>query len=416
MNIVIGAGPTGLSCAYAMDALVLEKDSVIGGLCRSIHHMGGTWDIGGHSWHSPHPDVLAFVEDLMDEALEWQQRKATCYVKHTKQLIPYPFQQHYEQITDRSIVEDCRVKGGSDDRNFDAYLHKFGPGIYRHFLGPYNRKLWARDLRTMACDWTMERVADTARQSQKDGQRKALESDSRVGYPQMGGFDQITWRLASRLRYPVRLSTGVRWIDPRNRTLGTLTGEVLNWDTLVSTMPLTQLVQMVQTAPLSIVVAANGLEALSLNVDMILVDHPLETDIQRIYVADPDVPAHKIALNHNSSTSLRGRQRHAIIAESSYGPEKPAQSDSVARNVDFLHNLGLIDRKDVIWSQSVRVEHGYPVYTLDRAERVRIIREWLETKGIYTAGRFGDWEYRNSDWCIRRGLELGKQIASGRAA
>ena len=38
----------------------------------------------------------------------------------------------------------------------------FGAGIARHFLLPYNRKLWKTDLREMSADWAGERVAGAA--------------------------------------------------------------------------------------------------------------------------------------------------------------------------------------------------------------------------------------------------------------
>ena len=46
----------------------------------------------------------------------------------------------------------------SDFDNFEEFILKsFGPGISEHFMLPYNRKLWGRDLKRMAADWTSER-------------------------------------------------------------------------------------------------------------------------------------------------------------------------------------------------------------------------------------------------------------------
>ncbi len=48
--VVIGAGPTGLSAAYHLgtDALLLERESTVGGWCRSIVDKGFTFDFAGH--------------------------------------------------------------------------------------------------------------------------------------------------------------------------------------------------------------------------------------------------------------------------------------------------------------------------------------------------------------------------------
>jgi UDP-galactopyranose mutase len=48
--VIIGAGPTGLSAAYHLgrDALLLERQSRVGGWCRSLVDNGFTFDFAGH--------------------------------------------------------------------------------------------------------------------------------------------------------------------------------------------------------------------------------------------------------------------------------------------------------------------------------------------------------------------------------
>ena len=64
------------------------------------------------------------------------------------------------------------------------------------------------------------------------------------------------------------------------------------------------------------------LEYMSLKCILVAIDHPVDTDIQRIYSADNDIPAHKTAINHNSSDWLRNRKQHGIKGEVSYSPFK----------------------------------------------------------------------------------------------
>jgi len=80
-GLVVGGGPSGLAVAYSLqgDTLVLEKEDSVGGLCRSIHHGGGVFDIGGHSFHTPHPEVYELVQDLMEGGLYYQPRDARVY-------------------------------------------------------------------------------------------------------------------------------------------------------------------------------------------------------------------------------------------------------------------------------------------------------------------------------------------------
>ena len=98
-GLVVGGGPSGLALAYGLqgDTLVLEKEASVGGLCRSIHQGGGVFDIGGHSFHTPHPEVFELMNNrLMDGGLYIQERNAHIYTHGT--LIPYPFQKFFDRI------------------------------------------------------------------------------------------------------------------------------------------------------------------------------------------------------------------------------------------------------------------------------------------------------------------------------
>src|SRR5690554_595251 len=191
--LVVGGGPSGLAAAYALqgDTLVLEKESSVGGLCRSIHVGEGVFDIGGHSFHTPYPEVYELVQELMDDRLFLQQRSAWVYTHDA--LIPYPFQRFYDRIPDPRVVQECeeglRAAGGSEDAgDFETYiLRKFGKGIAEHFMLPYNRKLWARDIKNISTEWTKERVAGPKGAQEtfdtQGGERKPLQPDTQVGYP-----------------------------------------------------------------------------------------------------------------------------------------------------------------------------------------------------------------------------------------
>jgi len=146
---------------------------------------------------------------------------------------------------------------------------------------------------------------------------------------------------------------------------------------------------------------------------LLLVGRPLPNAPQRIYVADPDIPPHKIAFNHTSSDSLRARPVHAIMAEISYSGEKPLpEADTLEHGTtQFLIRAGVLDSvEDVLWTGHLDVTYAYPVYTHDRCAIVRQIRDFLEPLGIYTLGRFGEWDYANSDQCIKRGMELAAEL------
>ena len=419
--LVVGGGPSGLAVAYALqgDTVVLEKESKVGGLCRSIRRGEGVFDIGGHSFHTPHPEVHELVRELLGERLFEQQRDARVYSHGT--LIPYPFQKFFDRLPDREVVRQCEAglrasSDGSPPQNFEEYIvGKFGRGIAEHFMLPYNRKLWARDVSEISCEWTSERVAGPKGKAESfdkaGGKRRPLQADTRVGYPTTGGFEEIYRAFVPRVPR-IEVNREVIRIDPVGKIAVTADGQTFGWDFLISTLPLPILTRIVAGTPAEIRDMAEGLDFLSLRVELLLIGRRLETTIQRIYTADPEIPAHKIALNHNSSDELRSRPQHAIMAEVSLGPGKSVDLDGITPNtVDFLCGLGILDSPaDVSWTGHVDVRFGYPVYTHARPGQVAGIRAWMGDRDIYTLGRFGEWEYINSDRCVMKGLELGKQL------
>jgi UDP-galactopyranose mutase len=90
--VIVGAGPTGLSAAYHLKdhALLIEKNSSVGGWCRSLKEEGFTFDFAGHIMFSNDPYVHEMYQLLLGDNCHWQDREAWVYSHgvHTR----YPFQ------------------------------------------------------------------------------------------------------------------------------------------------------------------------------------------------------------------------------------------------------------------------------------------------------------------------------------
>jgi UDP-galactopyranose mutase len=425
-HLLIGAGPSCL--AYAVhskaDCLILEKEARPGGLCRSVTVDGGVFDLGGHSFHTPHDEVFEMVQSALSGGLSLQKRHATVFT-HGK-LIPYPFQKSFDQIPDPAVVAECQQgldarsgNGSVEPSNFEEFIiQKFGQGIADHFMLPYNRKLWACDIKMLSCEWTGQRVAEPKGSASEvkfkttggGGDRKPLQSDSTVGYPTQGGFEEIFISMAKQAGR-IEYCADVAYVDPLAKMVHCHNGSSYTYDRLISSMPLPDFLARVQGVPSHLIDLAAELECMSLRVEFLLVGRHLETEVQRIYCANPDIPPHKIALNHNSSDSLRAVDRHAIMAEVSISPQKPVKTDEIApKTIDLLVNLGILDSpEDVIWTGHEDIHYGYPVYTHRRPAIIAEVKAWLAQHDIHTIGRFGEWEYINSDKCVLKGIQLAKE-------
>lgn len=415
--LVIGAGPAGLaaSACYRGQSLTLEQDDTVGGLCRSIEFGDCLFDIGGHSFHTPFPEVLDWVNRVVPGGLIQQKRDARVWFDDI--LIPYPFQNNLEHIPDPDIRSEClqglAVAGSSSMMagNYAEWIcSRFGPGISRHFLLPYNRKLWARDLTQIDCSWVSERVAGSCTMSDPGKRsRTALVGDSVVAYPAAGGFGAICQGLA-REAGPIRHNQRVIRIVPAARLAMTEQGHCFSWQRLVSTAPLPHLLDCIDEVPGNLRTAVSKLQTVHLKIVLLACERGSLAPPQRIYVADADCPAHKIAFNHRSSPWLAARTGEAVIGEVSVSASKPAPDDAglVAKISAWLGERGLIGA--VREGRVIDVPFGYPVPTHDRDAIVQAARDWLVSKGIFTIGRFGGWSYANSDACIREAMDVDGRL------
>lgn len=423
-NLILGAGPAGIAAAIRLGngTKILERNSFVGGQSASYQIGEAIFDIGGHSFHTPHP----YVRDLVYNAVEMfdQVRKATCYAQGS--LIPYPFQKNFRLIDNAPVVEECAaglelVDNEKESENFEAFIfNRFGPGIAKHFMLPYNEKLWARDLKLLETNWTGERVAAPEGIKEKfdreGGKRKPLQANTVVGYPAQGGFGEIYKALAQKVE-DIELGVSVIGIDFQQKIARTSGGDLFQYQNLISTIPVTELLKLMGApVPERILERANRLDQMSLKCVMVAINHPVDTDIQRIYAADAEIPAHKTAINHNSSDWLRQRAHHGIMGEVSYSQYKQlARPDLENWFIEGLIAMGIIKSKaEVLGSKVIDVKYAYPVPKHDRAENMQNIKAFLEENDIHTLGRFGEWEYINSDEVLARGMVKGEQLAGAK--
>ena len=209
-TLVIGAGLAGLSAAWHLGraATVLEASPTVGGLCRTYTRDGYTFDISGHLLHFRQPAIRRFVGSLVPGALARHRRRAL--VRFGRRWVHYPFQAHLFELPARARDECLRgffkaagekAAGAAAPADFEGWLrHHFGDGIVRHFLGPYNRKMWRVPLRRIDPAWAAWAVpVPTPAQIQEAARPGA---DLRLGYntvfeyPRAGGIGVLAAALA----------------------------------------------------------------------------------------------------------------------------------------------------------------------------------------------------------------------------
>jgi protoporphyrinogen oxidase len=251
---ILGAGISGLAVARALegrgiDVELFEAAGTPGGLCRSDLVDGYVVDhAGGHIVFSKHEAAMRYYHELFtDQPLVKRERHTRILFKG--RYIPYPFENGIGTLAFedrlaclRGVLEASRARssGAAKPGNFRDWIRwQMGRGIAELFMDPYNRKIWElEDLAEMGIHWVDGRVPEAPL---SDVIRSAL-GETTVGYahqavfwyPQRGGFQAITDRIAAKVRGPLHLHTRVtdvarRW--DRYRVNGQA------YDAVISTIP-----------------------------------------------------------------------------------------------------------------------------------------------------------------------------------
>ena len=437
--VILGAGPTGLGAAWRLHERghrnwsLYEAASHAGGLASSvIDPHGFTWDLGGHVLFSHY----RYFDEVMDRALgnAWVEHVREAWVWMRDRWIPYPFQNNIWRLPEAELnacVDGLKALQNTGNHappgTFREWLlRSFGQGICDAFLFPYNRKVWAYDPSALNVQWMGERVATV-------NLPRILENIALKR-------DDVSWGPNSTFRFPLHGGTGAIWqsvqqllpaahlhfdhaiarIDTRKRRIETTTGESIEYDALISTMPLDRLLMTVDGLDHLKAHAPRFVHSSSHIVGVGLsgaVPDALETKCW-IYFPEPQVPFYRATVFSNYSPNNAPAGHWSLMAEVSESPQKPVELNAIVEEVvSAFERCGVIDRANVVSRWHRRLEHGYPTPWLGRDEVLGEVEQALHAAGIYSRGRFGAWKYEvsNQDHSLMQGVEAVERILDGAA-
>ena len=138
--------------------------------------------------------------------------------------MPYPFQNNVRHLPDEALqecVNGLRSLQGNPSQAVNFYewlLAVFGNGIVKHFMEPYNRKVWGVPLETMSKEWIAERVSlvDLARIERNIVEQRDELSwgpNSTFMFPRQGGTGAIYEEIAESFRDRIHLDHEMQEID-----------------------------------------------------------------------------------------------------------------------------------------------------------------------------------------------------------
>jgi len=424
--LIIGGGLAGLSAAWNLgdDAVLLESASEVGGLCRSYRRGEYVFDVSGHLLHFRRPVIRRFVGSLIPRLLARHRRRAVVHFRG--RLIDYPFQAHLYQLPE-GVRQECLDgfleaqdrKAWGDDlplRDFGAWVrHNFGPGIARHFLEPYNRKLWQVPLRDLTAEWAQWAVpvptVDEVRAAAREPEKLSFGYNPVFFYPRRGGIAALARAMAENVVH-LHLDEKAVEVNLGRRRVTTARGRTFPFEHLVSTAPLPELLRMIKGLSPSVAEAGEKLRCVSVCIFNIGLSRPGPVGPHWIYFPGKSFPFYRVGFTHNFSPSSVPPGCQSLYVEVARSPDSRGGCRPLWETVrDGLVRAGIMEKgekPEVL--DIIHVPYAYVLYDRHRARVIRAIRAVLREKGVYSIGRYGAWEYSAMEDAIFQGRETARRL------
>ncbi len=442
--VVIGAGPTGLAAGYRLRELgyenftILEARDKVGGLASSEKTRNGfTYDIGGHVLFSHYEYFDRLFDKLMGN--DYQELKREAWVWMFDRWLPYPFQNNIKYLPKPVIVEcimgliEAQKKpfDPSSFENFEQFIYGvFGRGIAKHFMMPYNFKVWAHPPSMMNKEWIAQRVSivDIERVLGNviiDREDVSWGPNATFKYPRYGGTGGLCERLQPYVKDNLRLNCRSTGIDTESKEVILEDGSRESYDVLLSTMPMDILVQSLSgDVPDSIHDHAAQLRHSGSLIVGVGIKQPAPSTKCWMYFPEDNCPFYRLTYLSNYSPEVvpDARTHYSILAEISQSEFKRVDRDSIVeQTIQGLLNTKMInpdDKKDIVDTHVMEREYTYPIPGIERDAALAAIHPFLESREIYSRGRFGAWRYEvgNIDHSVAQGVEWANRIVLGAEA
>ncbi len=446
--VVIGAGPGGLTAAYELGrrhvpVTVVEATDAVGGISRTEQREGWRFDLGGHRFFTKVPEVRRLWREFLP-AEDFLSRPRLSRIMYRGKLFDYPLKPlralrqlgPVEALRCLSSFAWARLRPPVDQSNFEGWVAaRFGQRLYQVFFKTYTEKVWGVPATEIQADWAAQRIknlnlANAVLSAFKPAGRGTITTlIDRFDYPKLG--PGMMWERARDLVVEqggeVLMSTPVVAVEHHG---GRATAAVVTDGTgerrlparaIVSTMPLADLVRAMRPPPpRHVLAAADGLRHRDFLTVALVVPAAAGFPDNWVYVHTPGVRVGRVQNFGSWSPYLVKEGRTCLGLEYFVNEGDDLWTRGDAELVDLatreLDQLGLVDGAAVERGYVVRVPKAYPVYDEGYAERVAVLRGWVEANvpNVHPVGRNGMHKYNNQDHSMLTAMLAAENILGAR--
>lgn len=418
----------GFGAAYKLHSegvtpVMYDKNSYHGGHTASFRDESGfLFDIGPHISYTKDPRIQKILADNVDQQYETLQIYLNNYWRgHWPQ---HPAQLHLHGLPEDviiNIVKDFVAEHHAPERPVKNYadwlLTSFGRTFSELFPMQYTRKYHTTTADNLTTDWLGPRIyrpsLDEVLRGVISASAPQVHYITHFRYPSKGGFVSYLKKFVPLGN--LKLNHELVSINPRARELRFSNGLMTDYDALVSSVPLPDLIRMIDDVPGEVVEASRRLACSTCVLVNIGVNREDLSKAHLTYFYDEDICFSRISFPHMLAASNVPPGAGSIQAEvyfsKKYKPFTGSPDDWIDPVIADLRRCGLLREDDQILSRkSMLLPYANIIFDTDRAAAVKTVHGYLDEIGIAYCGRYGDWGYLWTDESFKSG-ELAAESA-----
>lgn len=436
---ILGAGPAGLAAGYyarrkGLDVQLYEAGSEVGGNARTLQMGPFRYDTGAHRFHDKNPNVTADVKGLVGESLRrigapsqivWRGRRIDFPLAPFDLLCKLPVcllaKMAWEQL---SIPR----ASGPEAAHFEEMARRtYGPTLAREFLLNYTQKLWGRPPNRLSPRVAGDRLEGLdfktfVREAIGTDREAVRHLDGSFLYPERG-YGMIAEATADAVGRE-RIQTEAR-ITALKRDGTRVTDVVINEEcvvsvkTVISTLPLTLLVNLLDPPPPSEVVkTADSIAFRNLRLAVLGINRPRLTPNASLYFPQPTTPFTRLYEPKNRSPAMAPADQTVAVLEWPFdagsGGTDVAPAELQREAWDLLVSEGLVDPRtdEIVAFNSHTIPYAYPILEVGTEAKTAQLTGYLgDFDNLSLLGRSAQFEYTHVHALFEQARSLVKHLS-----
>lgn len=439
---IIGAGPAGITAAYELSKAgfkvsLYEASAQVGGLSKTIDLWDQKVDLGPHRFFSNDTKVNELWLEVVGKDYRMVDRLTRIYYK--KKFYYYPLKP-FDALFKLGIWEAFRcilsymkekIKPTKQDGSFEAWVTaRFGWRLYSIFFKTYSEKLWGIQCTELDEDFAAQRIKklslfeaikNAVFQNKKNKHKTLVDQ---FAYP-IGGTGMVYEKMKFQIENAgnkIHLNTPVKKVNAVNGSpvsLELMSGEVHDFDHIISTMPITHLVKNLPNVPEGIFEAAEALKFRNTILVYLKIEGLSIFPDNWLYVHASDLQMGRITNFCNWVPEINQGQKQTIVVVEywSYAHEEIwnlTDDQLIALGKKELKATGLVGELEISAGHIVKIAKCYPVYQKGYKIPLQKVENYLTgVENLSVIGRYGAFKYNNQDHSILMGLLAAENLIKG---